>query len=118
MIQPENIIDELVCQHDKNHFLLEMYDSPRDFGASSTLCSLFITRLEALLSEYTSSASTRKAVMRKLTALEDDFRDMGFFEEPLRMIRKSLETRLAICRDNGGNCSVGFGWSHFSQQAH
>lgn len=118
MIQPENMIDELVCQHDKNRFLLDMYDSPRDFGASPTLCSLFITRLDALLSEYTSSSSSRKAVMRKLTALEDDFRDMGFFEDPLHMIRKSLETRLAICREDGVNCSVGFGWSHFSQQTH
>jgi hypothetical protein len=118
MNRPEHLIDELVCQHDKNLFLLEIYDSPRDFGASTTLCSLFIIRLEALLSEYTSSTSTRNTVMRKLTALEDDFRDMGYFEKPLKGIRKSLEIRLAICLEDGANCSVGFGWSHFSQQAH
>jgi hypothetical protein len=95
-----------------------MYDSPRDFGASTALCSLFITRLEALVSEYTSSASTPQKVMLKLNALEDDFKDMGFFEEPLHMIRKSLEARLALCCDNGTRCAVGFGWSHFSQQTH
>lgn len=93
MQHDDNLIDQLARLPDKRRLLLSRYKSHRDFGASPDLCSIFTSRLEALLTEYTSPLSTPESVMKKLIHIEKDFRDMGYFEEPLRVIRKNLEAK-------------------------
>ncbi len=100
MQHDNNLIDRLASQHNQNCPLHSTYRSHRDFGASPDLCSIFSSRLDALVTEYKSPVSTPESVMRILIAIERDFCDMGYFEEPIRMIRKNLETRYGMHLDN------------------